>query len=72
MAQVHQGEIIVPKKFSDSVREGEAVISGGAGGGGGGPMNITLNIDGESLGRIIFNKTKSGEYLISNNAVVVT
>ena len=44
-AIVHQGEMIVPKPFAESVRSGEATIGGGRE-----PMpQIILQVDGETL-----------------------
>ena len=73
LAQVHQGEIIVPKKFADSVREGDAVISVGDRSGGVGKMtNLTVNIDGKQFFKLIFDATKSGELKLSEGALVTT
>jgi hypothetical protein len=75
MAQVHEGEMIVPKTFAESVREGEVGIVGGKGGGAAsdsGSMTINLQIDATTFGRIFLEKTKAGEWLVSDNAVVAT
>lgn len=45
-AVVHQGEIIVPKTMADSVRSGDASLTGGGGGGGG---NYTFQVDGKTF-----------------------
>jgi hypothetical protein len=75
MAQVHEGEIIVPKKFSDSVREGEAVITGKKDPGmatGGTQKPLIVQIDGKQFFKILFDASASGELIVSDQALVVT
>jgi len=45
-AIVHQGEIIVPRPFAESIRSGEATLGGGGGG------DIVLEVNGRNLGRV--------------------
>lgn len=42
MAQVHQGETIIPATFADSIRRGELSLSGAGAGGGNGDIQINL------------------------------
>ena len=51
IAQVHQGEMIVPASFSDSIRSGELSLSGGSAdsGSSSGSTNIILNFDGANF-----------------------
>ncbi len=44
MANIHQGEMIVPRTFSDSIRSGELSLSSGQSSGGG--VYVTVNVNG--------------------------
>lgn len=49
MASIHRGEMIIPQTFSDSIRKGELVLSGGDGMSGGAVYNVTVNVQGSVL-----------------------
>jgi len=46
------------------------MINNAGGGGGGQPMNITLQVDGETFGKWIYNTTKNGQTIYSKNGMV--
>ena len=46
LANVHKGETIIPKTFSEGIREGDLMLSGGDNAGGGG---VVLNFDGATF-----------------------
>jgi hypothetical protein len=47
-AMVHQGEIIVPRPFAESIRSGDAYLGGGSGG-----KDIVMVMDGRQVGRVV-------------------
>jgi hypothetical protein len=60
-------EAVIP--LNDSTLGRLAGMINGAGRGGQ-PMNITLNVDGETFGNWIYNTTKNGQTIYSKNGMV--
>ena len=50
-AQVHQGEIIVPKNFSDAIRSGDLSLGRGSGSSSGGDTIVNVYLDGKLITR---------------------
>jgi tape measure domain-containing protein len=61
-------EAVIP--LNDATLGRLAGMINSAGGGGGGAMNITLNVDGETLGQWFYNSTKNGQTIYSKNGMV--
>jgi len=49
VANIHRGEMIVPRTFSDSIRNGELVLSGNDNLSGQAVYNISINVEGSVL-----------------------
>jgi len=61
-ANIHKGEMIIPKPFAESVRSGEATVGGGSGG-----INIYVQgsvIDSQGLLAIVDNAQKEKASLL--------
>lgn len=49
LANVHKGEMIIPKTFAESLRNGDMALSGGRGMGGEGAQVININVQGSVI-----------------------
>ena len=65
VANIHKDEMIVPATFADGIRKGE--VSLGAGGGGG---QSPVYLDGDLVGKWIFNAQKDGRLNTAQVSIV--